>query len=75
MGPGYGQATPEMMEAITLAAREEGLLLDPVYTGNFMAGLFGLVPSGAFTAGQPVLYLDTGGPPGLFGYASMVDGL
>ncbi len=75
LGPGYGQSTPEMMEAMTLAASEEGLLLDPVYTGKSMAGLIGLVRSGAFTAGQTVLYLHTGGTPALFGYASMFDGL
>ena len=75
LGPGYGQATPGMMEAITLAAREEGLLLDPVYTGKSMAGLIGLVRSGSFTAEQTVLYLHTGGTPALFGYASMFDGI
>lgn len=75
LGLGYGQATAEMMDAMTLAAREEGLLLDPVYTGKSMAGLIGLVRSGAFTAGQTVLYLHTGGTPALFGYASMFDGL
>lgn len=75
LGPGYGQSTPEMMEAMTLAASEEGLLLDPVYTGKSMAGLIGLVRSGAFTAGQTVLYLHTGGTPALFGYTSMFDGL
>ena len=75
LGPGYGQSSPEMLEAITLAACEEGLLLDPVYTGKSMAGLIGLVRSGAFTAGQTVLYLHTGGTPALFGYASMFDGL
>ena len=51
------------------------MLLDPVYTGKSMAGLIGLVRSGAFTAGQTVLYLHTGGTPALFGYASMFDGL
>ena len=75
LSPGYGQSSPGMLEAMTLAAREEGLLLDPVYTGKSMAGLIGLVRSGAFTAGQTVLYLHTGGTPALFGYASMFDGL
>ncbi len=39
IGPGYGLATPACLEAIRLAARTEGILLDPVYTGKAMAGL------------------------------------
>ncbi len=73
LGPGYGQSTPEMIKAMTLAAREEGLVLDPVYTGKSMAGLIGLVRSGYFTSAQTVLYLHTGGTPAIFGYASILD--
>ena len=71
LGPGYGQSTPEMLEAMTLAAREEGLILDPVYTGKSMAGLIGMVRSGHFKFGQTVLYLHTGGTPAVFGYSSI----
>ncbi len=48
VGPGYGVPTPEMLEALELCARLEGLLLDPVYTGKAMAGLIGLVRRGRF---------------------------
>lgn len=72
LGPGYGQMTSETREAIALAARREGLLLDPVYTGKSMAGLIGLVRRGYFGAKATVLYLHTGGTPALFGYASMI---
>jgi L-cysteate sulfo-lyase len=75
LGPGYGQATPEMKEAIALAARREGLLLDPVYTGKSMAGLIGLVRRGYFGSNENVLYLHTGGTPALFGYSSMIEEL
>ncbi len=75
LGPGYGQPSPEMLEAMTLAAREEGLLLDPVYTGKAMAGLIGMVRSGAFMREQTVIFLHTGGTPALFGYISMLDGI
>ena len=75
LGPGYGQPTPEMKEAIALAAREEGLLLDPVYTGKSMAGLIGLARAGAFDGDQTVLYLHTGGTPALFGYSSGIGDL
>ena len=48
VGPGYGQPTKETVEAVNLAARKEGILLDPVYSGKGMAGLIGLVRGGFF---------------------------
>jgi L-cysteate sulfo-lyase len=51
-----------------MLAGEEGLLLDPVYSGKGMAGLLGLVRSGALRAGQRVLFLHTGGASALFPY-------
>ena len=71
LGPGYGQSTPEMMEAVSLAGRKEGLLLDPVYTGKVLAGLIGLVRDGTFVAGDNVVFLHTGGTPALFGYQNL----
>lgn len=43
VGPGYALPTPEMVEAVKLMARTEGILLDPVYTGKAAAGLIDLV--------------------------------
>src|ERR1700743_1675057 len=37
VGDGYGKPTAGMVEAVTLLARTEGILLDPVYSGNGMA--------------------------------------
>jgi len=71
LGPGYGQSTPEMIEAVSLAGRKEGLLLDPVYTGKVLAGLIGLVRDGTFVAGDNVVFLHTGGTPALFGYQNL----
>jgi L-cysteate sulfo-lyase len=68
VGAGYGQPTEAMVEAVTLAARLEGLLLDPVYTGKAMAGLIGLVRAGTFRKGENVVFVHTGGGVGLFGY-------
>jgi D-cysteine desulfhydrase/L-cysteate sulfo-lyase len=67
LGEGYGLETPESIEAILLAARQEGLLLDPVYTGKALAGAVELARSGAFN-GEPAVFLHTGGTPALFGY-------
>ena len=69
VGAGYGVPTPGMVEAVTMVARLEGVLLDPVYSGKGMAGLIDLIRQGVFTAGQTVVFLHTGGSAGLFGYA------
>ncbi|MDR7452601.1 MAG: D-cysteine desulfhydrase family protein [Armatimonadota bacterium] len=70
VGERYGVPTPECLEAIRLAARTEGLLLDPVYTGKAMAGLRGLVARAQFRAGQNVVFWHTGGQPALFAHAA-----
>jgi L-cysteate sulfo-lyase len=68
VGAGYGVPTPGMIEAVTLLARSEGILLDPVYSGKGMAGLIGLVRQGRWRKGQNVVFLHTGGAVGLYGY-------
>lgn len=68
LGPGYGRVNATTMEAISIAARAEGLLLDPVYTGKSFAGLIGLARQGAFAGGENVVFVHTGGTPALFGY-------
>jgi L-cysteate sulfo-lyase len=68
VGPGYGLPTPGMVEAVTLAARTEGLLLDPVYTGKGLAGLIDRVRKGHFRKDENVVFLHTGGSAALFGY-------
>jgi 1-aminocyclopropane-1-carboxylate deaminase/D-cysteine desulfhydrase-like pyridoxal-dependent ACC family enzyme len=64
IGDGYGAATDACLNAIRLAARTEGLLLDPVYSGKAMAGLLTVPPSGL--RARAVVFLATGGAPALF---------
>jgi D-cysteine desulfhydrase len=66
VGKGYSIPTPSGVEAIKLTARAEALLLDPVYTGKAMAGLVHLIRSGYFTKKDTVIFVHTGGTPGLF---------
>ena len=68
VGPGYGMPADSTLEAIMLAARYEGVLLDPVYSGKAFAGLIGMIRSGFFTADQNVVFLHTGGSVALFAY-------
>ena len=69
---GYGVLTEAEREAVSLFARSEGLLLDPVYTGRAAAGLIDLVRKGFFRKDETVLFWHTGGQPALFAeqYAS-----
>jgi D-cysteine desulfhydrase len=74
VGPGYARPTPAMLEAVALLARTEGILLDPTYTGKAMAGLVDLVRKGRFRAGENVVFLHTGGSPGLFAHPELFPG-
>lgn len=67
-GDGYGIPTDMMVEAVRLLARTQGLLLDPVYSGKAFAGLIAAIRAGNYAAGESVLYVMTGGVPGLFAY-------
>jgi len=64
--PGYGVLTGAEHEAISLFAKYEGLLLDPVYTGRAAAGMIDLIRKGFFTKDENVLFWHTGGQPALF---------
>ena len=68
VGPGYSLPTPAMIEAVQLLARNEGILLDPVYTGKTMAGLIDLVRKGYFDSNENILFVHTGGSPALYAY-------
>ena len=71
LGRGYTLPTDGMLEAVRLAARTEGLLLDPTYTGKAMAGLVDLVRRKQFRSGENVLFLHTGGIPGLYAHPEL----
>jgi D-cysteine desulfhydrase len=61
-----------MAEAVRIFARTEGILLDPVYTGKAAAGLLDLIHKGHFQRGEKVLFLHTGGSPGLYAYQDVI---
>lgn len=72
VGERYGIPTPEGLAAISTVAQNEGILLDPVYTGKAMAALIDHIRSGKIGPDEPVVFLHTGGAPALFGYAEEV---
>ncbi len=67
-GTAYGVPTDSGKDAIITCARTEGLLLDPVYTGKAMAGLFDLAHKGILDPQRPVVFLHTGGTAALFAF-------
>ncbi len=73
--PKYSVPNKKMVEAVNLVAKTEGILLDPVYTGKAMAGLIDLSRSGYFRQGENVLFVHTGGSPGLYAYVRPLLGL
>jgi D-cysteine desulfhydrase len=66
VGRRYADLTDACREAIVLAARTEGLLLDPVYTGKAMAGLMAARADGRIGPATRTVFLHTGGSPALF---------
>ncbi|WP_114194695.1 D-cysteine desulfhydrase [Edaphovirga cremea] len=72
VGAGYGLPTEGTLEALTLLAQLEGILLDPVYTGKGMAGLIGLIRQGHFRKDDNIVFIHTGGSAGLFGYRELL---
>jgi L-cysteate sulfo-lyase len=74
LGDAYGVPTPEGLEAIDLAARLEGYLLDPVYTGKALAGARGLAARGDLKAEETVVFWHTGGAPALFAFDELFGG-
>lgn len=64
----YGLPSPSGLAAIELAARTEGLLLDPIYSGKAMAGLIDHARRGLVGPESTVVFIHTGGLPALFAF-------
>jgi len=61
VGDGYEKAGENVFEAIRTAAKMEGIILDPTYTGKALCALMDLVASGDINEGDKVLFWHTGG--------------
>lgn len=67
--PMYGMPNQQGLAAISLLAQQEGVLLDPVYTGKAMAGLIDYLENSAKKT--PMLFVHTGGAQALFAYSDI----
>lgn len=75
IGPGYGEMTDACKKAIELAARTDGILVDPVYTGKALSGLIAHIRQVRLTKKDTVVMIHTGGIPALFAYADELTGI
>jgi D-cysteine desulfhydrase len=67
-GQAYGVPSPTGQAALRRLARREGILLDPIYTAKAFAGLLDLLEKGHLGDGEPIIFIHTGGVPGLFAF-------
>ncbi len=74
LGAGYAIMGRPERDAIHLVAQQEGILLDPVYTGRAMAGLIDLIRKGEFRRDETIVFWHTGGASALFAYADSLIG-
>lgn len=65
LGPGYGRAGPEVFDTIRMLAAEEGVILDPVYSGKAFYGMLEEIKSGRYANEKDIVFLHTGGIFGL----------
>ena len=69
IGEGYGLTQPAARRAIQWLARNEGVILDPVYSAKAMSALIAHIREGRLAGDEPVVFIHTGGNPALFAYA------
>lgn len=67
-GPGYAKAFPRLLDRIRSVAAEEGLILDPVYTGKAFLAFGDLLMNGEIPPQDEALFIHTGGIFSLFAY-------
>jgi len=73
LAPGYGLPGSATVAAIRYLARNEGILLDPTYSGKAFAVLLEMLKRGDFKAEDQVVFLHTGGAASLFAYPELVE--
>ena len=61
---GYARATPELLRFIETFEHETGVLIEPIYTGKMLFGLYDLARQGYFRNGSTVVAVHTGGLQG-----------
>ncbi len=71
---GYGIVDKEIAEILRFVAIQEGIFLDPVYTGKAMVALKDLIQKGRFKKEDKIVFFHTGGMPALFPNKHLISG-
>ncbi|MDR3259104.1 MAG: D-cysteine desulfhydrase family protein [Fusobacteriaceae bacterium] len=66
VGIGYAKSRPEELDFIHKFAVANGVILDPVYTGKAMYGIYNEIKKGNLKDSKNILFIHTGGIFGLF---------
>lgn len=61
VGDGYALPYPAALDAISLLARTEGVVLDPVYTAKALCALLHGLRNDRFGRDRPIVFIHTGG--------------
>lgn len=63
---GYGKHDKSIFDTIELVLKEEGILMDPIYTAKSFMGLLNMIETDKEMQNKNILYIHTGGVPILF---------
>lgn len=67
-GKAYGFPEDYHLDTLKLLAKQEGVFLDPVYTAKAFSGLVSDIKKGMYPKGSTIVFIHTGGTPGIFAY-------
>lgn len=67
---GYGKYNQELIDFIWWFFESFGIVLDPIYTGKMMAGIFKLMAQDFFPKGSKILAIHSGGLQGNIGFTA-----
>ena len=70
--PGYGVLTKSEISSIKFLAVNEGIVLDPVYTGRAFSALRSMINNQVFAPKSKILFWHTGGTPAIFSKSGML---
>ena len=62
----YNNAVSEVRDVMYYLARKEAIIIDPCYTGKTFEGIVDLVKTGKFAQGENIIFMHTGGLPGIY---------
>jgi len=65
---GYAKVKPELLQFIQDFKEQQHILLEPVYTGKMLFGIYDLIRQDYFKPGSRIIAIHTGGLQGLAGF-------